>query len=150
MKRTAKVSALGMEHLALQGRIMLVTVILVALLMGTDALADNQADTDDAVRYAVVVEEIVVVGGRDGDKPNTYERLLTDPLRERIIKEIRQLEILKEEFEWRQESALLTIRPPRFRWGYDPRDADRSDTLVTTAALPLDLVSPAPVLRIDF
>ena len=150
MKRTAKVSALGMEHLALQGRMTLVTVILVALLMGTDALADNQADTDDAVRYAVVVEEIVVVGERDGDKPNTYERLLTDPLRERIIKEIRQLEILKEEFEWRQESALLTIRPPRFRWGYDPRDADRSDTLVTTAALPLDLVSPAPVLRIDF
>ena len=150
MKRTAKVSALGIEHLALQGKITLITTFLAAALVGADALADSQTDTDDAVRYAVVVEEIVVVGERDGDKPNTYERLLTDPLRERIIKEIRQLEILKEEFEWRQESALLTIRPPRFRWGYDPRDADRSDTLVTTAALPLDLVSPAPVLRIDF
>ena len=154
MNRKAKVSAHGLKHLAVQRRVALLTLFLAMALAGMEALADDgsfdEVTPDERVRYAVIVEEIVVVGERESDKPVPYERLLADPLRERIIKEIRELQLLREEFEWRRESAVLTVSPPRLRWGYDPRDAARSEAFITTAALPLDLVSPAPVLRIDF
>ena len=155
MSRKASVSAHGLKHLAVQRTVALLTLVLAMALAGMEALADEVDDLDavaidEQVRYAVVVEEIVVVGERDSDKPVPYERLLADPLRERIIEEIRELQLLREEFAWRRETAVLTISPPRLRWGYDPRDAARSEALFTAAALPLDLVSPAPVIRFDF
>ena len=155
MNRKASVSAHGLKHLAVQRKVALLTLFLAMALAGMEAFADDVNDFDAAaideqVRYAVVVEEIVVVGERESDEPVPYERLLADPLRERIIKEIRELQLLKEELAWRRETAVLTITPPRLRWGYDPRDAARSEALFTAAALPLDLVSPAPVIRIDF
>ncbi len=150
MNRNANVSAHGLKHLAVQRKVALLTLVLALALAGMDAYADDETNPDERVRYAVVVEEIVVVGGRNTDEPVPYEELLADPLRERIIKEIRELQLLKEELAWRRETAVLTISPPRLRWGYDPRDADRSEAVFLAAALPLDLVSPAPVIRFDF
>ena len=155
MNRKANVSAHGLKHLAVQRQVALLTLFLVMALAGMEAFADDEialdaATPDEQLRFAVVVEEIVVVGERDADEPVPYERLLADPLRERIIKEIRELQLLREELEWRRENVVLTISPPRLRWGYDPRDAGRSEVLFTAAALPLDLVSPAPVIRFDF
>ncbi len=149
MNRNANVSAQGLKHLAVQRKVALLTLVLALVLAGMDAYAEEEITPDELFRDAAVIEEIVVFAERETDK-QVVEKLLADPLRERIIKEIRELQLLREELAWRRETAVLTISPPRLRWGYDPRDADRSEARFLAAALPLDLVSPAPVIRLDF
>ncbi len=149
MNRNANVSARGLKHLAVQRKVALLTLVLALVLAGMDAYAEEEITPDELFRDAAVIEEIVVFAERETDK-QVVEKLLADPLRERIIKEIRELQLLREELAWRRETAVLTISPPRLRWGYDPRDADRSEARFLAAALPLDLVSPAPVIRLDF
>ncbi|MEO1201109.1 MAG: hypothetical protein AAFX10_00285 [Pseudomonadota bacterium] len=96
------------------------------------------------------VEEIVVFGIR---KPRVEEpKLLEDPLRLRVLKEIRELQNLDGEFEWRTEAASLDIEPPRFRVGYDPRSDSRRPELSPQVQLPIDSISvnPATLFSVDF
>lgn len=95
------------------------------------------------------MEEIVVYATR-GKRDSSHDELLTDPLRTRILEEIRVLNILDEEFEWRMETAKLEMTPPRIRVGYDPRNDGRTSPLLMTHVLPLDLMQPATVFAVDF
>ncbi len=95
------------------------------------------------------MEEIIVYAPRD--QMNVADQaLLADPLRERIMEEIRLLNVLDEEREWRLETAKLEIKPPRIRVGYDPRNDERAAPLLMTNVLPLDLMQPATVFSVDF
>ena len=95
------------------------------------------------------MEEIVVYASRDQNDASSDE-LLADPLRARIMKEIRELNVLDEEFEWRLETASLTLTPPRVRYGYDPRNDERTASTLMVHALPLDLMQPATIFSVDF
>ena len=96
------------------------------------------------------IDEIVVFGIRkpkvDQPKPDLFE----DPLRKRVLDEIRELRLLEREFEWRSESADLNIEPPRLRFGYDPRNDARLAETSPQVLLPLDRVQPATLFSVDF
>lgn len=96
------------------------------------------------------VEEIIVVGNRPAPNANMFRRLYEDPLRKRIREELRQLDVLEEEFAWREETADHSSKPDRIRAGYDPRDALRAGLMPAEFQLPLDLVQPASLIRVDF
>ena len=95
------------------------------------------------------MDEIVVYAYRGMDG-RAYDALLINPLRERILKEIRQLDVLDEEFEWRMETAHLEVSPPRIRFGYDPRTDERAAEFLMAQLLPLDLMRPATIVSVDF
>ena len=114
----------------------------------SEPLIPSEGVLDSGVdRVKERMEEIVVYGSR---KKESSDALLADPLRARILKEIRQLNILDEEFEWRLEAARLEATPPRMRVGYDPRNDDRSAPVLTAQSLPLDLMQPATIFSVDF
>ena len=94
------------------------------------------------------MEEIIVYAPRDQNVAD--QALLADPLRKRIMEEIRLLNVLDEEREWRLETAKLEIKPPRVRLGYDPRNDGRTTPLLMTNVLPLDLMQPATIFSVDF
>ena len=96
------------------------------------------------------IEEIVVVGERQESHSLVFRRLYEDPLRARIREELRQLDILEEEFAWRLETVSYSVKPERVRAGYDPRDRLRAGLMPVEFQLPLDLVQPASLIRVDF
>ena len=96
------------------------------------------------------IEEIVVFGYRKPRVEAPNPKLFEDPLRLRVMKEIRELRLLDGEFEWRTETADLSIEPPRLRVGYDPRSDDRLPELSPQVRLPIDQVRPATLLSVDF
>ena len=96
------------------------------------------------------IEEIIVVGERPESNANLFRRLYEDPLTKRIRDELRQLDLLEEEFAWRRETADQSTTPDRVRVGYDPRDALRAGLMPVEFLLPLDLVQPASLVRVDF
>ena len=118
--------------------------------LGSPAYAETQPAVSEHLQSAVAIDEIVVVAKRRSSADEGANDVLVDPLKARVIKDIRQQKLLNAEFEWRVAPSLLTIESPRVRWGYDPRDRDRSGAIATLASLPLDVVHPAAVLRIDF
>ena len=95
------------------------------------------------------IDEIVVYGNRDRDSSDTPS-LPIDPLKARVLREIRELELLEGEFDWRSERPRLEVRPPRIRFGYDPRNDTRTPDLGLQRTLPLDFVRPATVVSVDF
>ena len=96
------------------------------------------------------IEEVVVYGHRGRKPAEADPTLVVDPLRERVLAEIRELRLLDDEFEWRSEPARLDIEPPRIRFGYDPRNASRTPEISPQVALPLDFIQPATLFSVDF
>ena len=101
---------------------------------------------------ARAIEEIVVFGIRKPRSKKPEPDILEDPLRVRVLEEIRELRLLDGEFEWRTETADLTVEPPRLRVGYDPRDDARLPETSPQVRLPIDGISvnPATLFSVDF
>ena len=99
---------------------------------------------------AAGIDEIVVTAERHGARAGGLSFPYADPLRERIRRELQQLDLLIDEYDWRQETVRINRQAPRIRWGYDPRDHLRVAALVPRVTLPLDLVQPATVFSVGF
>ncbi len=96
------------------------------------------------------IDEIIVFGIRKPRVEDPKPDLLIDPLRARVLKEIRELKLLDGEFEWRAETSDLDVEPPRLRVGYDPRSDARLPEPSPQVRLPIDRVRPATLLSVDF
>jgi hypothetical protein len=130
---------------------LLALVSAVFLLAANAASAESMEDViaiDSAEQGSI--EEVVVIGTRPTMDKDLFRRLYEDPLRARIREELRQLEILEEEFAWRRDTVSDSVKPDRIRVGYDPRDALRAGLMPAEFRLPLDLVQPASLFGIDF
>jgi len=114
------------------------------------AQSGNEEQSADDEFVPDAVEEIVVIGERPGD-PRRLDRIYEDPLKTRILREIRQLRVLEEEYEWRRETATVDGDPPRIRWGYDPRDELRTRRDNELFDLPMERTTqPATIFSVDF
>ena len=118
--------------------------------LGSPAHAETTPVESGFLKSAVAIDEIVVVAKRRSSAGEDADSVIVDPLKARVLKDIRQQRLLNAEFEWRVAPSLLTIETPRVRWGYDPRDDVRSADTPTLASLPLDVVRAATVFRLDF
>lgn len=96
------------------------------------------------------IDEIIVFGIRKPRVNNPEPAILEDPLRARVMKEIRELQLLDGEFEWRNESADLDAEPPRLRFGYDPRSDLRLTETSPQVRLPFEWQQPATLFSVDF
>jgi len=131
------------------GRLALCGLLLVMSCPGR-AQTEDADSVPDADSEAEAVEEIVVIGARPGD-PRRLDRIYEDPLRARIQRELRELEVLEEEYQWRREGARVEQDPPRIRWGYDPRDELRTRRDNELFDLPTERVTrPATIFSVEF
>ena len=134
-------------------RVLLWALLLPALLVlgaGGAWAQTEDSDTGEDADSQEAIEEIVVVGGRSGDR-RSLDDIYTDELRERILNEIEQMREVEEEIAWRSESTAIKTSPEsRMSWGYDPRDELLMRNEMDLASLPSDTVRPASVIRIGF
>lgn len=96
------------------------------------------------------IDEIIVFGIRKPRVKSPEPPKFEDPLRARVMKEIRELQLLDGEFEWRTESADLDVEPPRLRFGYDPRSDLRLTETSPQVRLPFEWQQPATLFSVDF
>ena len=126
----------------------------IAALAVTYVASPARADTDPVAedRVHTAIEEIVVVAKRrpDAEASTPDGSASEDPLKDQITRHVREHGQLEEELEWRTSSSVLAIEFPQFHLGYDPRDDNRSAASAASARLPLDVISPATVFRVDF
>jgi len=124
--------------------------LLAALLTASPVHANPSNAAADSIEPSSSIEEITVRGQRREEAIELAPDLLSDPLRERIQRELQKLNDLEYELEWRQETSRLEIAPPRMRIGYDPRNDQRAPKQIAQNTLPLDFMQPATVISIDF
>ena len=126
----------------------------IAALAVAYAASPARAETDPVAEDSVhtTIEEIVVVAKRrpDAEASTPDESVSEDPLKDQITRHVHEHGQLEEELEWRTSSSVLAIEFPQFHLGYDPRDDNRSAANAASARLPLDVISPATVFRVDF
>jgi len=117
-------------------------------LIGTMAIA--QEDSEESVEEEEVIEEIIVYGGGRPDDPVDVEALYEEMMRDRLMTDIKRLEILEEQQEWRSSGDKNISKSSRIKWGYSPQDELRmrresgipDETYITT--------KPATVFRFEF
>lgn len=118
--------------------------------VGRAVVIDTLAVDLSAVEPPAEIDEIVVTAERKKARAPYSESPFSDPLRERIRHELRQLNLLIDEYDWRLESVRFEKQPPRFRWGYEPREHLRVASVAPAVTLPLDLVQPATIFSAGF
>jgi hypothetical protein len=106
--------------------------------------AEQTADEDE------VIEEIVVIAGKRSGDPIDLDALHEEMMRDRLMTDIKRLEILEEQNEWRSPPRTYSEKESRIGWGYKPEDDVRmgresdlsGDTFITT--------KPASLFRYEF
>ena len=118
-------------------------------LIGTMAIA--QEDTEEIIEEEEeVIEEIIVYAGGRPDDPIDVEALYEEMMRDRLMTDIKRLEILEEQQEWRNSDDRTIETSSRMSWGYSPQDELRmrresgipEETYITT--------KPATIFRYEF
>jgi len=117
-------------------------------LIGTMAIA--QEESEEVVEEEEVIEEIIVYAGGRPDDPIDVEALYEEMMRDRLMTDIKRLEILEEQQEWRSSGDKNYSSSSRIKWGYSPQDELRmrresgipEETYITT--------KPATVFRFEF
>ena len=95
------------------------------------------------------IDEIVVIGNKDGD-PIDLDARYAEQLRKRITAEYLRLQALEEEEEWRETLPEAIEGPARIKWGYDAQAESRMRRDTALTDLPMDNVKPATVISVSF
>lgn len=119
-------------------------IVLVALFA---AAVFAQEGDEEPVVASEELEEIVVISPKPGGR-RKVDREYEDPTRARLLKEQYQLEIEKEEYDWRKAAAVDS--PSRIKWGYDPRDDYETRSSLAQQDLNWDKTKPATLFRVEF
>jgi len=114
------------------------------------AAAIAQENTEESVEEDEVIEEIIVYAGGRPDDPVDVEALYEEMMRDRLMTDIKRLDILEEQQEWRSSGDKNVSSSSRIKWGYSPQDELRmrresgipEETYITT--------KPATVFRYEF
>ena len=123
--------------------------VAIVAFIGTLALA--QEETEEAEEEEEeVIEEIIVYGGGRPDDPVDVEALYEEMMRERLMTDMKRLEVLEEQQEWRNSDDGTIETSSRMSWGYSAQDELRmrresgvpDETYITT--------KPATLFRYEF
>ena len=122
--------------------------VAIVAFIGTLALA--QEETEEAEEEEEVIEEIIVYGGGRPDDPVDVEALYEEMMRERLMTDMKRLEVLEEQQEWRNSDDGTIETSSRMSWGYSAQDELRmrresgvpDETYITT--------KPATLFRFEF
>jgi hypothetical protein len=117
-------------------------------LFGIAAFA-QQADEEPADESEAVesIEEIIVIAPKPGSR-RRVDKEYEDPTRARLLKELYELEVLEEEYEWRTSATVES--PSRIKWGYDPRDDYKMRNEMDLTDLNFEQTKPATLFRLEF
>lgn len=124
---------------------MLKNIAALVALSGGAAFA-QQADEDPADE-SEAVDEITVVAPKAGSRKKV-DSIYEDPLTARVRKDLAQLKIEMDEYEWRKAAAVDS--PRRITWGYDPRDDYRMGNLLIIDDSYWGKTKPATLFRVGF
>ena len=105
---------------------------------------EEPADESEAVE---LIEEIIVVAPKPGSR-RRVDKEYEDPTRARLLKELYELEVLEEEYEWRTSATVES--PSRIKWGYDPRDDYKMRNEMDLTGLNFEQTKPATLFRLEF
>ncbi len=122
---------------------------LVALFAFVATAAQAQQDTAASEQEQEPMEEIVVIGNKDGD-PIDLEARYEEQLRARIVADYLRQQTLEDEEQWRKSLPTSVEGPGRIRWGYDAQAESRVRREMALTDLPTDTVKPATVISIRF
>ncbi len=122
---------------------------LVALFAFVATAAHAQQDTAANGQEQEPIEEIVVIGNKDGD-PIDLEARYEEQLRARIVADYLRQQTLEDEEQWRKSLPTSVEGPGRIRWGYDAQAESRVRREIALTDLPTDTVKPATVISIRF
>ena len=114
-------------------------------LFGVAAFA-QQADEEPAYE-SEAVDEIIVVAPKPGSR-RRVDKEYEDPTRARLLKELYELEVLEEEYEWRKSAAVES--PSRIKWGYDPREDYKMRNEMDLQDMNWEQTKPATLFRLEF
>ena len=122
-------------------------VTALVLLFGT-AVSGQDADENplDESEESEEVEEIIVVAPKLGDRVRV-DQVYEDPMRARLLRDLYEMEIIEEEYEWRKSAAVES--PSRFKWGYDPRDDYVRRNEIDLLDMDSDKTKPATLFRFE-
>jgi hypothetical protein len=117
---------------------------------GSLTVAAAQESVDPVAEDDEVIEEIVVIAGKRSGDPIDLDALHEEMMRDRLMTDIKRLEILEEQNEWRSPPRTYAEKESRIQWGYKPEDDVRmgresdlsGDTFITT--------KPASLFRYEF
>ena len=124
------------------------TMPLIAALLFASTV-DAQQAADETADESQPIDEIVVIGNKDGD-PIDLDAHYEAQLRQRITDEYLRLQALEEEEEWRETLPEAIEGPSRIRWGYDAQAESRMRRDTSLTDLPMDNVKPATVISVSF
>lgn len=127
---------------------MLQATSLIATLFLASAVGAQQV-ADDGAKEVRPIDEIVVVGNKDGD-PIDLDAHYEAQLRQRITQEYLRLQALEEEERWRNTLPEAVEGPARIKWGYDAQAESRMRRDTALTDLPIDNVKPATIISISF
>ena len=120
---------------------------LVAIFVFAGTAARAQQDTE--AQEQEPIEEIVVIGNKDGD-PIDLEARYEEQLRARIVADYLRQQTDEEEEQWRKSLRTSVEGPGRIRWGYDAQAESRVRRETALTDLPTDTVKPATVISVRF
>jgi hypothetical protein len=98
---------------------------LIAVCFSTLAIA--QEDDEQDAEEEDVIEEIIVYGGERPDDPVDVDALYEDMLQDMLMTDMKSLQALEEDQEWRSSDEDTTVETGRIKWGYSPQDDLRFD-----------------------
>lgn len=114
------------------------------------SVAAAQESAEQTTEEDEVIEEIIVVAGKRSGDPVDLEALHEEMMRDRLMIDMKRLEILEEQNAWRSPPRTFAEKESRIEWGYKPEDDVRmgresdlaGDTYITT--------KPASLFRFEF
>ena len=115
------------------------------VLFGATAFA-QQADSEPADK-SEELDEIIVIAPKPGSR-RRVDQEYEDPARAKLLKDLYELQLDEEEYEWRKSAAVES--PSRIKWGYDPTDDYEMRNRLDMQALHFENTRPATLFRLEF
>jgi len=128
------------------------TVAVATLLGAAGALtiASAQEGAIDTSEQNEVIEEIIVVGGKKSGDPIDLDALHEEMMRDRLMIDMKRLEILEEQNEWRSPGRTTAEKESRIEWGYKPEDDARMGRESGLSDESYITTKPASLFRFEF
>ena len=117
---------------------------------GIFAVATAQESAEQTGEEDDVIEEIVVIAGRRSGDPVDLEALHEEMMRDRLMTDIKRLDILEEQNEWRSPSRTYAEKESRIEWGYRPEDDARMGRESDLSGATYITTKPASIFRYEF
>lgn len=125
-------------------------VIAAAIFLGDLTNATAQEGAEQIAEEDDVIEEIVVIAGKRSGDPIDLDALHEEMMRDRLMTDIKRLEMLEEQNEWRNPVRTTAEQESRIQWGYKPEDDVRMGRVSDLSGPTYITTKPASIFRFEF